>query len=130
MFTRIAVAAFSVVVSVVVMAAGDDTSKDTSTPAASTPKVSVCRGLSEADCSANEECFWKAEKEKCKKKNQTTRRRRKAPLWRRTSRIPTAKRASGVGFGRRPICWVALRKYRGLSFPFRLPTDPFRSSAG
>lgn len=68
MFTRIAVAAFSVVVSVVVMAAGDDTSKDTSTPAASTPKVSVCRGLSEADCSANEECFWKAEKEKCKKK--------------------------------------------------------------
>jgi hypothetical protein len=63
MFTRIAVAAFSVVV----MAASDDTPKDTSAPAASTPKVAVCRGLSEAECSANDACSWKAEKNRCKK---------------------------------------------------------------
>jgi hypothetical protein len=30
----------------------------------------TCKGLSETDCKAKAECFWKASKEKCKEKGE------------------------------------------------------------
>ena len=51
MFIRIAVAAFSIMV-----LAGCEEAP------------SVCKGLSEAECTANSECAWSAEKARCRKK--------------------------------------------------------------
>jgi len=59
MFTRIVVVAFSLMA----LAGCDDTPKDTSKQ-----EASVCKGLDEAQCTANNECSWNAEKAKCKEK--------------------------------------------------------------
>jgi hypothetical protein len=32
-------------------------------------QASICKGLSETECTAKAECVWKAEKEKCKEKD-------------------------------------------------------------
>jgi hypothetical protein len=40
--------------------------------APATPAVSECRDLSQDKCEANSACFWKAEKNKCKKKEDKT----------------------------------------------------------
>jgi hypothetical protein len=54
-----------VAAAVVLLFAGcDDTSKDTSQKEGG----SVCKGLDEAQCTANNECVWRADKSKCTKK--------------------------------------------------------------
>jgi hypothetical protein len=40
--------------------------------APATPAGSECRDLSQDKCEANSACFWKAEKNKCKKKEDKT----------------------------------------------------------
>jgi hypothetical protein len=40
--------------------------------APTTPAGSECRDLSQDKCEANNACFWKAEKNKCKKKEDKT----------------------------------------------------------
>jgi hypothetical protein len=53
MFTRFAAAAFSILL---LTACEEDASKN------------ICKGLSETDCTAKSECYWNAEKAKCKPK--------------------------------------------------------------
>lgn len=60
MFSRLIIATFSVFL----LAGCDDTPKDTSEKEG----VSICKGLDEAQCTANNECVWKADKAKCTKK--------------------------------------------------------------
>jgi hypothetical protein len=47
-----------------ILASCDDNSKDTS----QNEGVSVCKELDETQCTANSECFWRADKAKCTKK--------------------------------------------------------------
>ena len=54
MFTRVVAAAFSVLL----FSACEEASKN------------ICKGLSEADCTAKTECEWNAEKDKCKWKKE------------------------------------------------------------
>jgi hypothetical protein len=60
MLTRLLVAACCVVL----LSGCDEGSKDES------KQASICKGLNQADCTANAECRWNAEKEKCKPKKQ------------------------------------------------------------
>lgn len=59
MFIRLA----AVGLSILLLAACDEPS-DQSKQA----QASICKGLSETDCAAKTECFWKTKKAKCKKK--------------------------------------------------------------
>jgi hypothetical protein len=49
---------------VVLLSGCDESPKDQSKLA------SICKGLNQADCIANSECGWNAEKEKCRQKKQ------------------------------------------------------------